>query len=36
MIDDQDRCEWLNVSSGTSSAVSPGQKTVKRLLLLLL
>ena len=32
IIDDQDRCEWVNVSYGSSS---PGQKAVKELLLLL-
>ena len=26
MIDDQDRCEWVNVSSGTGS---PGQSQTK-------
>jgi len=25
MIDDHDRCEWVNVSSGTSSPGLPGQ-----------
>ena len=28
MSDDQDGCEWVNVSSGTSL---PGQKAIKRL-----
>jgi len=26
MVDDQDRCEWVNVSSGTGS---PGQSQTK-------
>jgi len=29
MSDDQDGCEWVNVSSGTYLG-SPGQKTVKQ------
>ena len=33
MSDDQDGCEWVSVSSGTYPG-SPGQKAVKRLLLL--
>jgi len=28
MIDDHDRCEWLNVSSGTCSPVASGQRAV--------
>jgi len=31
MSDDQDGCEWVNVSSGTGLPGSPGQKAVKRL-----
>ena len=31
MSDDQDGCEWVNVSSGTGHPGSPGQKAVKRL-----
>jgi len=31
--DDQDRCEWVNVSSGTSSPGCPRQSAVKQLLL---
>jgi len=31
MSDDQDGCEWANVSSGTGLPGSPGQKAVKRL-----
>jgi len=36
MVDDQDGCEWVHVFSGTGSPGSPGQRAVKRLLLLLL
>jgi len=36
MVDDQDRCEWVNVSSGTSYPGSPRQRAIKQLLLLLL
>jgi len=28
MIDDHDRCEWVNVSSGTGSSRLPGQNPV--------
>jgi len=35
MVDDQSRCEWVNVSSGTGSLGRPGQLVVKQLLLLL-
>jgi len=35
MADDQDGCEWMNVSSRISPPGSPGQRAVKRLLLLL-
>jgi len=31
MSDDQDGCEWVNVSSGTGLTGSPGQKAVKQL-----
>ena len=31
MSDDQDGCEWVNVSSGTGPPGSPGSKAVKRL-----
>jgi len=30
MIDDRDRCEWVNVSSGTGSPVCPGQNSESR------
>jgi len=33
MVCDQDRCEWVNVSSGTAHLDSPGQRAVKQLLL---
>jgi len=33
MVDDQDRCEWVIVSSGTGSPGSPGQRAVRQLLL---
>ena len=36
MVDDQDRCEWMNVSSGTGSPGSHEQRAVKQLLFLLL
>jgi len=32
MADNQDSCEWMNVSSGTSSPGITGQRAVKRLL----
>ena len=35
MVDDQNRCEWVNVSSGTAHPGSPRQRAIKRLLLLL-
>jgi len=31
MSDDQDRCEWVSVSSGTGLPGSPGPTAVKRL-----
>jgi len=31
MSDDQDGCEWVNVSSGTAYLGSPGQKVVIQL-----
>ena len=31
MSDDQDGCEWVNVSSGTGPPGSPGSKADKRL-----
>ena len=31
MSDDQDGCEWVNVSSSTGLPGSPGQQAVKRL-----
>ena len=30
LTDDQDRCEWVNVSSGTGSPGSPGQNPERR------
>jgi len=30
MIDDQDRCEWVNVSSGVAHLGSPGQNPKSR------
>ena len=35
MIDDQDKCKWVNVSSSTGHLSSPGQRAMKWLLLLL-
>jgi len=29
MIDDQDRCDWVNVSSGTAHPGSTGQRAIK-------
>ena len=31
MADDQDGCEWVDVSSGTGSPMQSRQKTVKQL-----
>ena len=30
MVDEQEGCEWIDVSSGTGSPGSPGQRAVKR------
>jgi len=34
MVDDQDWCEWVNVSSSISSPGCPAQRIIKQLLLL--
>jgi len=36
MVDDQDRCEWVNVLLVPAHPGSPGQRAVKRLLYVLL
>jgi len=36
MVNDHERCEWVNVSSGTSSPKKSGQRAVKWLLLMMM